>query len=115
MMHQSKYNSVFFVGIGGIGMSALARYFNARGIQVFGYDRVKSALTDELEQLGIQILFEDQLTQLIESLIPSDCLVVYTPAIPKNSIVLNYFMTKQFRVIKRAEALGEITRSSKSI
>jgi UDP-N-acetylmuramate--alanine ligase len=115
MMHQGKYNSVFFIGIGGIGMSALARYFKARGIQVFGYDRVKSALTDELERLGIQITFEDQRSHVIESLMPSDCLVVYTPAIPANNIVLNYFTSKQFRVIKRAEALGEITRSSKSI
>ena len=96
MMHQGKYNSVFFIGIGGIGMSALARYFKARGVRVFGYDRVKSALTDELEHLGIQITFEDQRTHVIESLIPSDCLVVYTPAIPTNNIVLNYFISKLY-------------------
>lgn len=115
MMHQGKYNAVFFIGIGGIGMSALARYFKSRGLQVFGYDRVKSVLTDELGHLGITITFEDQCTQLIESLMPSDCLVVYTPAIPSNNFILNYFTSKDFRVIKRAEALGEITRSSKSI
>ncbi len=111
-MELSKINRVYFVGIGGIGMSALARYFAKRGCLVCGYDRTRTALTMELEKEGILISYMDD-----ESVVPvsflenhPDTLVVYTPAIPKNSPILNHFKDGGFILQKRSEVLGIISR-----
>lgn len=105
----------YFIGIGGIGMSALARYFKAKGFDVAGYDKTPSPLTDELKEEGIDIHFED-----LGEHIPSDyqntdsTLVVYTPAIPKNMGELVY-VQQNHRVLKRSEVLGLITQTSKGL
>ncbi len=110
-MELSKINRVYFVGIGGIGMSAIARYFAKRGCVVCGYDKTPTALTNQLEQEGMLISFLDE-----EATLPAafnekydDTLVVYTPAIPKNSNILNYFKQKGFDLKKRSQVLGIIS------
>ncbi|MFY0687622.1 MAG: UDP-N-acetylmuramate--L-alanine ligase [Cyclobacteriaceae bacterium] len=110
-MNLDKIHSVYFVGIGGIGMSALARWFNSRGAFVAGYDRVRTPLTSALIKEGIDIHFADS-----EALIPDQCkdskqtLVVYTPAIPDDHNELHYFDLNGFAVKKRSEVLGIITK-----
>ena len=81
---KSVWKNVYFVGIGGIGMSALARWFNVNGFNVAGYDRTPTALTDTLEQEGIAICFDDAVDQVPAAFLtdPTDTLIVYTPAIP---------------------------------
>lgn len=102
---------IYFIGIGGIGMSALARYFNGLGIEVLGYDKVETVLTKTLEREGMKVHYEDDVNQ-----IPKDIdLVVYTPAIPKNHQELNYFWSQKYPVKKRAEVLGIISRNRKTI
>jgi UDP-N-acetylmuramate--alanine ligase len=110
-MELSSINRVYFVGIGGIGMSALARYFAKRGCVVCGYDKTRTALTSQLEQEGILISFLDE-----EETIPvafrekyEDTLIVYTPAIPKDSAILNFFKNKGFDLKKRSQVLGIIS------
>lgn len=103
--------NIYFLGIGGIGMSALARYFYQKGCTVTGYDKTPSPLTKKLEEEGILIHYEDN-----PKLIPDEVdLVVLTPAIPKDSLELNYLREKNIRIIKRAEVLGEISRQCKSV
>ena len=110
----NTYKSFYFVGIGGIGMSALARYFHASGREVLGYDRTSTKLTRALEQEGISLTYQDELSEKIHALSPADTLVVYTPAIKKLKI-LDYFSAQGFTVLKRAKVLGMITRQSQSI
>ena len=111
-----KITSVYFVGVGGIGMSALARYFEAKGKHVAGYDKTPSDLTAALINEGIRIHYMDDV-----ALIPADCkqvdstLVVYTPAIPETHAELNYFRENGFTLMKRAQVLGEITRSERGL
>lgn len=111
-----SYTSLYFVGAGGIGMSALVRYFLAKGYRVAGYDRTPSPLTAELQAEGLEIVYDESV-----DLIPDYCrdpattLVVYTPAIPATHAGLVYFREQGFRVIKRAELLGLITQSSKGL
>ena len=107
-MELSKINSVYFIGIGGIGMSALARYFAKRGCVVCGYDKTRTNLTIALENEGILISYLDDESAVIET--PSDTLVVYTPAIPKDAQILNYFKANGFNLKKRSEVLGIISR-----
>ncbi len=103
--------AVYFVGIGGIGMSALARYFVAKGIAVSGYDKTETALTQELEKEGIQIHYTDDV-----NLIPKQVdLVVYTPAIPKDHKEFNYYLHNGFKVVKRSDVLQAISASSFNI
>ena len=115
-MEMQKITSVYFVGAGGIGMSALARYFRAKGKQVAGYDKTPSDLTAALIEEGIRIHYMDDIT-----LIPEDCkqidstLVIYTPAIPETHTELNYFKTNGFTLMKRARVLGEITRTERGL
>lgn len=115
-MEMQKITSVYFVGAGGIGMSALARYFRAKGKQVVGYDKTPSDLTAALIEEGIRIHYTDDI-----SLIPEDCkqidstLVIYTPAIPETHTELNYFKTNGFTLMKRARVLGEITRTERGL
>lgn len=111
-----QFNSVYFLGAGGIGMSALERYFNKQGYRVAGYDKTPSALTAALQSEGIELHFEDD-----PLLIPAYCrdkattLVVYTPAIPADHRELAWFKAKGFVVQKRAEVLGTLTRSKRGL
>jgi UDP-N-acetylmuramate--alanine ligase len=102
---------IYFLGIGGIGMSAIARYFNERGAQIFGYDRVRSSLCEELEEEGMQIHYEENI-----ALIPTDLdLVIYTPAIPATHAELQYFRREGIALKKRAEVLGIISRNQRCL
>ncbi|MFM7234048.1 MAG: UDP-N-acetylmuramate--L-alanine ligase [Flavobacteriales bacterium] len=108
----------YFLGIGGIGMSAIARYFHAQGKLVMGYDRTSTPLTTELEMEGIPIHFDDSVLEIppvIRHTPREKVLVIYTPAIPKNSIELNWLHEHGYTIIKRSQALGVITAQSKSI
>ncbi len=106
---KSKFSNIYFVGIGGIGMSAIARYFNACGYNVAGYDRTRSDVCDNLEKEGIQVHYDDNL-DLVGSCYKDKetTLVIYTPAIPADHTELTFFRQNGFRVIKRAEALGHL-------
>jgi UDP-N-acetylmuramate--alanine ligase len=96
---------VYFLGIGGIGMSALARYFNSKGIAVSGYDKTATTLSKQLSEEGIKIHYEDN-TELIDR---NAKLVVYTPAIPKDHKELNFYQANDYTVVKRSDVLGAIT------
>ena len=111
-MELSKINRVYFVGIGGIGMSALARYFAKRGLVVCGYDKTRTKLTETLEQEGILISYLDESAALPCAFLDKhdDSLIVYTPAIPKSSKILNHFIDKGFSLKKRSEVLGIISK-----
>ena len=111
-MELSKINRVFFVGVGGIGMSALARYFAKRGQEVRGYDKTKTRLTETLAQEGIKITYADEVSELPEAFLhpQEDTLVVYTPAIPKDAQLLNHFRNHGFVLKKRSEVLGIISK-----
>ncbi|MCX6274879.1 MAG: UDP-N-acetylmuramate--L-alanine ligase [Bacteroidetes bacterium] len=109
-MNFDKLKSVYFIGIGGIGMSAIARYFHAHGKKVSGYDKTPTQLTDELIQEGIEVRFVDDATEIRNrNLETGSCLVVYTPAVPKDHLELNYFLQNGFTVMKRSQVLGLIT------
>lgn len=115
-MRLEEIKTVYFVGVGGIGMSALARYFMAKGKQVAGYDRTPSELTHCLEQEGAQIHYEDDVERIPEAFKQQDStLVIYTPAIPNDHTELSYFRVKGFEIQKRAQVLGLITQSSKGL
>jgi len=102
---------LYFIGIGGIGMSAIARYFNTQGAKVSGYDKTATILTQQLEAEGINIHYEEDL-----SLIPKEVdLVVYTPAIPANHVELLYYQNNGYKVVKRSDVLKIITESSFNI
>ncbi|WP_456437085.1 UDP-N-acetylmuramate--L-alanine ligase [Psychroserpens sp.] len=106
-------NSVYFIGIGGIGMSALARFYVAKGFIVGGYDKTKTDITNALEGLGVSIHFEDNIDLVHDAFLnKEDTLVVYTPAISKDHIELNYFKSNGFKVLKRSVVLGEITKQT---
>lgn len=111
-----QYESIYFVGAGGIGMAALERYFLSKGKKVAGYDRTDTALTDALSKEGVEITYTDDV-----ELIPDYCkspdttLVVYTPAIPETHNGLTFFRKNGFKVVKRAELLGLITHDSKGL
>lgn len=107
------YKHIYFIGIGGIGMSAIARYYNAKGFKVSGYDKTPSPLTEALEQEGIEVHYEDNVDFIPKSV--EDTLVVYTPAIPKDMGELVYVQDNGYRVIKRSQMLGEITRGQRCI
>ncbi len=105
--------NVYFIGIGGIGMSALARYYKFKGYQVAGYDRTPSELTAQLEAEGIPVHYEDR-----PDLVPADkaeTLVVYTPAIPHDLGELRKVMDQGYTVLKRSRTLGEITRGQRCL
>ena len=103
--------SIYFLGIGGIGMSALARYFNEKGVAVSGYDKTETPLTTQLISEGIAVHFEDN----IEFIDKAAKLVVYTPAVPKDHKELNYFLRNNYTVVKRSDVLGAVTNSSFNI
>ena len=111
MNNLSSIKNIYFIGIGGIGMSALARYFLAKGVFVSGYDKTSTVLTRQLEEEGINIHYEDNI-----SLAPMDAdVIVYTPAIPATHTELMYFLEHQYTVVKRSDVLQWITESSFNI
>lgn len=111
MVEVKKIESVYFIGIGGIGMSAIARYYNAKGVRVSGYDKTRTVLTIELEEEGIPVHYEENL-----ELIPRDVdMVVYTPAIPKEHEELVFFREHGYSVVKRSDVLELITKGSLNI
>jgi len=106
-----KIRSVYFIGIGGIGMSALARFFHSNGILVSGYDRGETSLVKELQSEGIEIHFDENLDS-----IPKDVdIVVYTPAVPKDHKELLFYQQNGYKVVKRSDVLQMITKSSFNI
>ncbi|WP_242131483.1 UDP-N-acetylmuramate--L-alanine ligase [Aestuariivivens marinum] len=112
MDFKSIYN-VYFIGIGGIGMSALARYFVANNKRVAGYDKTRTEITDGLMALGVEIHFEDGVKNINESFLNKDStLVIYTPAMPVEHNELNYFVNNNFKVFKRSKVLGLITENT---
>jgi UDP-N-acetylmuramate--alanine ligase len=111
-MNLNQIHNVYFIGIGGIGMSNLARYFKNLGKQVSGYDKTPSALTDELLASGILIHFEDSIDLIPTDFYVENTLVIVTPAVPKSHSEWNYFLERDFQVKKRAEVLGIITKDT---
>lgn len=108
--------SIYFVGIGGIGMSALARYYKMKGYCVGGYDRTPSIITEALIREGISVNFTDHISEIAEEFrYAQTTLIVYTPAIPDSSEQLNYFLSNGFRVLKRAQLLGELSLQHKAL
>ena len=103
--------NIYFIGIGGIGMSAIARYYNAKGFKVSGYDRTPSPLTHALESEGIEVHYTDDISYIPNEV--EDTLVVYTPAIPADMGELVYVQEKGYRVIKRSRMLGEIAEGQR--
>ncbi|MEC8616326.1 MAG: UDP-N-acetylmuramate--L-alanine ligase [Bacteroidota bacterium] len=112
-MNLESINRVHFIGIGGIGMSALAKFFLYKGVVVSGYDRSKTEITLALSNLGSHIIYNDEISLIKD--IESVDLVVFTPAIPSNNVQLNHFLKTNVPVHKRAYVLGEITKSYKTI
>lgn len=102
MTNLQDIQRIYFLGIGGIGMSALARFFNLHGKTVIGYDKTRTALTNELETEGIKITFEDS----IDTLDKNTDLVIFTPAIPKDHKQYNWYLQNNYTVLKRAQILG---------
>jgi UDP-N-acetylmuramate--alanine ligase len=108
--------NIYFVGAGGIGMAALVRYFLSRGINVAGYDRTRTHLTDAITAEGAKISYDDAMDAIpAEFRDPATTDVIFTPAIPHDNVPLSFFRDGGFNLMKRSEALGMITRSSKAI
>ena len=116
MITFNDIQNIFFLGIGGIGMSALARYFRHSGFSVAGYDRTPSALTKELEEEGIKVFYDDAVAPF-ESLryLCAHTLVVRTPAVPEDSVLFTHLRDKNYDIRKRAEVLGMVTRQRKAL
>lgn len=116
-MRLEDYHKIYFLGIGGIGMSALARWFMKKGVSVAGYDRTSTSLTKELQKEGIPIHYEDGIDK-IPSVVKEEqekTLVVFTPAIPKDHIEYNYLKDRGYTIMKRSEVLGLITKGYKTV
>lgn len=109
-----NYKNFYFIGTGGIGMSALARYFHSLGKEVLGYDKTETKLTQKLQEEGIAITFTDEISPEIKELKKEDTLVIFTPAI-KQLGILDYFQNQGFEVMKRAKVLGLITQNTECI
>ena len=107
----TNIKSIYFIGIGGIGMSALARYFNTQGVKVSGYDKTPTPLTDDLVKEGIQIHFEDDLAQIDKEA----TVIVYTPAIPADHKELNFYRNNGYNVVKRSDVLQWVTENAFTI
>jgi len=116
-MRTGQYHNVYFLGIGGIGMSALARWFHRGGARVWGYDRTRTTLTDQLSEEGMEIHYEDEVDR-IPAEVRDDkngSLVVFTPALPKDHQELNYLRNEGDKVMKRSEVLGLIAREHPTV
>ncbi len=114
-MKLEQYDSVYFLGIGGIGMSAIARWFKHKGLRVAGYDRTPTPLTHELIEEGMEIHFDDRIEFIPGYISKEKTLVVFTPAIPKNHIEHTYLNDQGFTIIKRSEVLGLLTKNYKTV
>ena len=115
-MNLDSIRKIYFIGIGGIGMSALAKYFFNKNLIISGYDKTQTNITDSLISLGIKIVFKDSNDLIDKEFLDSkETLVVVTPAIPITNKILNYFKSSGFKVMKRAEVLGLITSNSKCL
>ena len=115
-MHIKEIKSVYFVGAGGIGMSAIARYFLKKGLVVAGYDKTPSDLTRQLEKEGMLLHYEEDIDEIPFSCKRKEnCLVIYTPAIPESHLELCYFRENGFEVQKRAQVLGTLTQTHKGL
>jgi len=112
-----KIHSVYFIGIGGIGMSALARWFKHNGKDVSGYDRTETRLTSQLQAEGLVVHFDDDMGLISKTIKGSKegVLIVYTPAIPKNHFGMNWFKDNDYLLMKRSEVLGLITQNMKNV
>src|SRR5512133_1653573 len=119
MKELDNIEGIFFLGIGGIGMSALARYFLAGRFTVCGYDRSRTPLTSALEEEGCNIIYEDNLDRLPalfdEPVERDKVLIIYTPAIPKESLLLNFFTDRGYAIYKRSEILGLISQGTDTL
>ena len=111
-MNLNQIHNVYFIGIGGIGMSALARYFKAIGKNVSGFDKTETELTKELASIGIEIHFEDDIKLIPTDFYQENTLVIITPAVPFSHSEWNYFLERNYEVKKRAEVLGIITKDT---
>ena len=111
-MKLAEKNIIYFIGIGGIGMSALARHFNAQGKKVSGYDKTETKLTKQLVEEGIAVHYDDTVAALPAEVKANqnDVLVVYTPAIPATHVGKNYLLEQGITLYKRSEVLGELTK-----
>ena len=115
-MNINEIKSVYFVGAGGIGMSAIARYFLKKGLIVGGYDKTPSDLTRQLEKEGMSIHYEEDINQIPQACKnQQECLVIYTPAIPAEHQELRYFQENGFEIQKRAQVLGTLTKTHKGL
>ncbi len=115
-MIEDSIKRIYFVGAGGIGMANLVRYYLRHGLDVAGYDRTESELTDTLEKEGARITYTDNVSEIPEAFRRKEgTLVVYTPAVPESSEILSFFRKEGHEVIKRAALLGRITRNTKGI
>ena len=115
-MELKDIKAVYFVGAGGIGMSAIARYFIRKGVVVAGYDKTPSELTKQLEREGALLHYEENIDEIPHACRdPKQCLVIYTPAIPAEHKELQYFRANGFTVEKRAQVLGTLTRTHKGL
>ena len=111
-MNLNQIHNVYFIGIGGIGMSALARYFQNIGKNVSGYDKTPTMLTDELVSGGMDIHFEDSISAIPKEFYVENTLVIVTPAVPVSHSEWNYFVERDYVIKKRAEVLGLITKDT---
>ncbi|PNP92617.1 UDP-N-acetylmuramate--L-alanine ligase [Hoylesella timonensis] len=115
-MDIKEIKSIYFLGAGGIGMSAIARYFLHKGLVVAGYDKTPSALTHRLEQEGMLLHYDENIDEIPHACRnPQVCMVVYTPAIPESHVELQYFKSNGFEVLKRAQVLGSLTRTHRGL
>ncbi len=114
-MNIKGLHSVYFIGIGGIGMSAIARYFHAIGVPVAGYDKTRTSLTEKIEAEGIEVIYQDDVKLISEGFKGRATAVVYTPAVPKDLSILDFYDTNGNIVAKRSEMLGLITQGSFSV
>jgi len=111
----ANIDNIYFAGIGGIGMSALARYFLAGGYNIAGYDRLRSELTEKLSAEGCIITYQERINEIPQAFRSSNTIVIFTPAIPSTNIILNHFMEEGYHVYKRAAILGIISEHSRTI
>ncbi len=118
-MRTISANILYFIGAGGIGMSALARYFNLQGRRVAGYDLTRTRLTDSLQKEGIEITFEDDEKNIparfLKPEAKQEALIVYTPAIPADNRIFQFFTTRGYNVVKRSRLLGELVNDARGI
>ena len=112
-MEKTTYGYIYFIGIGGIGMSAIARYYKHRGAVVSGYDKTESDLTRALISEGIGVHYSDDIDYIPKDI--ENTLVIYTPAIPEDLMELRYVREKGYRVIKRSKIMGEISAGQKCL